>query len=109
MPYISRNPKGHIMAIALSPNAEIRESVPADHPEVLEFLALLADQPDASFLHSDLSLIRVLEDLVNLLVDRGVVQFADFPEAAQRKLLERGRLRARIRDVSLLETEARLF
>lgn len=38
---------------------------------------------------SDLELVRVLEDLVDVLVSRGVIRYTDLPEAAQRKLHER--------------------
>lgn len=38
---------------------------------------------------SDSEMARVLEDLVDVLITRGVIQFTDLPEAAQAKLLER--------------------
>ena len=44
-------------------------------------------------MESDLAMARVLEDLIDLLIDKGVVMFSDFPEAARRKLLERHGLR----------------
>lgn len=43
---------------------------------------------------SDLELIRVLEDLVAVLVERGVIRYTDLPEAAQRKLQARAEVRA---------------
>jgi hypothetical protein len=36
----------------------------------------------------------VLEDLIDVLITRGVIQFTDLPEAAQAKLLERRQTRA---------------
>lgn len=38
---------------------------------------------------TDASLARVTEDLINLLVERGVIRFTDLPQAAQDKLLAR--------------------
>ena len=38
---------------------------------------------------SDIELSRVLEDLIDLLIDRGVIQFTDLPSPAQVKLLQR--------------------
>jgi hypothetical protein len=38
---------------------------------------------------SDLALARVMEDLIDVLIEKGVIMFTDFPEAAQKKLLER--------------------
>jgi hypothetical protein len=36
----------------------------------------------------------VLEDLIDVLITRGVIQFTDLPEPAQAKLLERRETRA---------------
>ena len=38
---------------------------------------------------TDAGLARVTEDLINILIDKGVIQFTDLPAAAQTKLLER--------------------
>ena len=38
---------------------------------------------------SDAGLARVTEDLIDILITRGVIQFTDFPPAAQAKLLDR--------------------
>ncbi len=43
---------------------------------------------------TDTSLVRVLEDLIDVLITRGVIQFTDLPEPAQAKLLERRETRA---------------
>jgi hypothetical protein len=37
--------------------------------------------------------VRVLDDLVNLLIDKNLIRFTDLPVAAQRKLIERRGLR----------------
>lgn len=43
---------------------------------------------------TDSDLARVLEDLIDVLITRGLIQFTDLPDAAQAKLLERRRTRA---------------
>ena len=43
---------------------------------------------------TDADLVRVLEDLIDVLITRGVIQFTDLPEAAQAKLLGRRQTRA---------------
>ena len=43
---------------------------------------------------SDSGLARVTEDLIDILILRGVIQFTDFPPAAQAKLLSRRQTRA---------------
>lgn len=53
-------------------------------------------KPNASkaLAETDISLARVLEDLIDVLITRGQIQFTDLPEAAQAKLLERRQTRA---------------
>ena len=55
-------------------------------------------QPDkaTALSQTDTSLVRVLEDLIDVLITRGVIQFTDLPEAAQAKLLERRETRANL-------------
>ena len=53
-------------------------------------------QPEkvAALSQTDTSLVRVLEDLIDVLITRGHIQFTDLPQAAQAKLLERRQTRA---------------
>jgi len=65
-------------------------------------------QPDKidALSRSDTSLVRVLEDLIDVLINRGVIQFTDLPEAAQAKLLERREARATLsKRLQLLPTD----
>lgn len=54
---------------------------------------------------TDLGLIRVLEDVIDLLIERGVIRFTDLPAAAQTKLLERRSMRASLQKLDLLGDE----
>ena len=47
---------------------------------------------------TDAGLARVLEDLIEVLITRGLIQFTDLPEPAQAKLLERRETRAILAD-----------
>lgn len=60
---------------------------------------------------SDLEVIRVLEDVVNVLVERGVIRYTDLPEAARRKLEDRATTRAGLDGLGALveEEDERLF
>lgn len=49
--------------------------------------------PGHALAQSDAGLARVTEDLIDILINRGVIQFTDFPPAAQAKLLERRQTR----------------
>ncbi|OEJ67122.1 hypothetical protein [Magnetovibrio blakemorei] len=94
MPYVMRNAEGRIVAV-LSEQVEGSEMVSANDPGLGQFLA--ADSPEQraqrELMESDLGLIRVIEDLINVLVERGVIMFNDFPEPVQRKLLMRSGMR----------------
>ncbi len=46
------------------------------------------------FMRSDLEMIRVYEDLIDLLLTKRIIMLTDFPPAAQEKLLNRKKLRS---------------
>ena len=55
---------------------------------------------------SDSGLARVTEDLIDILILRGLIQFTDFPPAAQAKLLSRRQTRATLsRRLRLLDDQ----
>lgn len=94
-----RDHQGRIVALArLAPDAENSElagwqAVAADDAEVDAFVYAESSQVQA-LRNTDVGLVRVLEDLIDVLINRGLLQFTDLPEAAQAKLLERRQSRA---------------
>jgi hypothetical protein len=105
MPFVSRDPSGRIVALSDTPPADVSsadggEQLPATHPEVLAFLFGDGDDPQARLFASDLALIRVVEDLVEVLVKKHVITLTDLPAAAQDKLMGRRSLRAYLSGVS---------
>ena len=48
-----------------------------------------ARDPAAELMRSDADMVRVLEDLIDVLIERGVIKFTDLPKPAQVKLLQR--------------------
>lgn len=66
----------------------------------------VSSAPDSMLSHTDMGLARVLEDLIDVLIGKGLLQFTDLPEPAQRKLLERRSTRAQLgRSLKLLPGE----
>lgn len=104
MLYVKRDRDGRIAAVSQEEEAEGWESLPPDDPEVAAFVSLLAGGQNG-LLGTDLALARVLEDLINLLMERDVLRFTDFPEAAQKKLMERRSMRSSLRSLRLLDEE----
>ena len=123
MPYIRRDDDGHINALVDDPEGPGAEEASIGDPEVLAFLFgddMARAVPDGCVLHapqclemilglhehrklfeqSDLALVRVLEDLITLLVDKGVLRYTDLPAAAQGKLRQRQQVRIGTTDQS---------
>jgi hypothetical protein len=94
MIYARRDTQGRITAISLIEDAEHPEAIADDAAELAAFQAATG-----KFLRSDLALARVLEDLMEVLIDKAVIRFTDLPVAAQNKLLARQAMR---RGVNLL-------
>ena len=92
MPYVQRDSTGQVVAIFAQPGPGHDELQPAGHPD----LAALAGTGE--FAHLDADLIRVIEDVVDVLIDRGLLRLTDLPPDAQRKLLARKGARARLRE-----------
>ena len=44
-------------------------------------------------------MVRVLEDLISTLVDKGVINLTDLPKAAQDKIATRGTMRSKLSDL----------
>ncbi|MCR6631010.1 MAG: hypothetical protein NVV74_13725 [Magnetospirillum sp.] len=97
MPFVTRDESGRVVAVAEQPLDEEAEALPPEDPEVQAFLARMhgfeAAEGDDAFVSSDLSFIRVLEDLIEVLIRRGVLSLSDLPASAQDKLMQRRALR----------------
>ncbi|GGA67661.1 hypothetical protein GCM10011369_06630 [Neiella marina] len=100
--FVSRNTSGDIVAIAREQNEQFSEAITTDNPELLTFLKQHGEDADILSLlqSSDTPLIRVLEDLIQLLIKKNMIQFTELPTAAQQKLLERKEIRTRLSDLS---------
>jgi len=91
--FVRRDGDGRIIAVSRERIPEVSEPLDADGLELLEFLQGSTHDPVSALRASDLEFIRVLEDLIEVLITRGVIQFTDLPDAAQDKLLGRKSLR----------------
>ncbi len=105
MPYVLRGMDGKIQAISqTSLSLDGWEELETGNKEYLEYLdsAIKVEDP---FRESDIQLARVLEDLISLLIDRDFIRFTDFPEPAQKRLIERQGLRMKNAKLNLLDDE----
>jgi hypothetical protein len=107
--FVSRNGQGEITAVSREATQEIAERLDPGDPELSQFLHGAAGQGARSALRaSDLEVVRVLEDLIEVLIEKGVIQFTELPEAAQKKLLQRKGLR-RSSDLTLFDDDEGLI
>ncbi len=98
MPYIERSAEGKIIGLRTIGGPNLKEEKSVTDEEVLEFLK---DNMDNTFLksllaHSDAGLIRLVEDLIDLLTKKNVILFTELPEKAQEKIMERKQIREKI-------------
>lgn len=96
MAYVFKNAQGNIAASSIEDLGEGWVFIENDAKEYVEFLenSLAGASP---FRESDIQLARVLEDLISILIDRGMVRFTDFPPAAQKRLSTRDSMRKKNR------------
>lgn len=103
MPFVKRDEDGKIVRVHMTTAEEGLEEVDSFDPELNAFLheKLLETVAKQAWIESDLALVRVIEDLVDALIEKGVLMFTDLPEAAQAKLRKRFGLR---KEFSYMET-----
>ncbi|MFC7367342.1 MULTISPECIES: tryptophan synthase subunit beta like protein [Vreelandella] len=105
--YIKRNAQGEIVMLSKEPSPECNDTINEDSPEVFAFLAEQTGQ-SAQFIASDLAFVRVVEDMLEVLLEKGVISFTDLPSAAQSKIMERKSLRSKS-SVNLLSDDGDIF
>ena len=96
MLYARRGANGRIEALFKAKPRGRSEAVAADHPEVVTFLSGGISQaggtlPQGSgrWRDDDLAMARVVEDLIDVLIQKEVLTLTDLPLPAQRKLMGR--------------------
>jgi len=96
MPFVHRDAEGNILAV-YEEYVEGTEEVAGDDPALVAFVKRNLPHAENVVLDdwvlSDLALARVLEDLIEVLMEKKLILFTDFPEGAQQKLRERRGLR----------------
>ena len=101
MPFVHKDANGKIIAVYTDPVEGAVEVMPGD-PALIDFIQQNIPTTDAGedWDKSDLGLARVIEDLIDVLIEKKVSLFTDFPEGAQKKLRDR---RGRPKEFDLVE------
>lgn len=112
MPYVQRDNAGKIVAVSAKETETTREWMEEGSHDLNAFLldmALGKDGADIGTIRalseSDLTMIRVVEDVVDLLIEQNLLRFTDLPAPAQDKLLKRRSLRQSINPLTLMSDD----
>jgi len=108
MPYVTRDSEGRITALHANPHGDTQERLAADHPDLLAFVGCHVRLAEirSELESSDLELIRVLEDLITVLINNGIIRLTDLPLEAQKKLSLRGELRGQLGGIGDMAPES---
>ena len=98
MPYITRTEQGTIACLMRDAPAAGAEFLAADDAEVSAFLG---GAPLEAFDRLDADFVRVIEDVIDTLIVKNIINITDLPEQAQAKLFARKSFRERITQHSL--------
>jgi hypothetical protein len=107
MPYVSRDENGNIVGIFRSPMSGASEELAAEDPEVIQFLSDSgsSEQLKWELFVSDLLMGRLVEDLIDVMIQKNLMNITDLPGGAQRKLMRRRHLREKMQAADGLLTD----
>ena len=94
MPFIRRNAQGAIDSLHRRDEGGA-EFLPDEHPDVRAFIGAAASPPGEGFATLDADFIRVIEDVIDTLISKNVINITDLPLEAQTKLFGRKGYRER--------------
>ncbi|WP_040259425.1 MULTISPECIES: hypothetical protein [Pseudomonas] len=101
--YVERNGEGQLMRVQPTEFPGYTETLAADHLDIQAWFSSEAVETSLKQLRqSDLDMVRVLDDLIQLLTSKGVIRITDLPPAAQAKLLDRTQAREALGGLSRL-------
>jgi hypothetical protein len=94
MPYIRRNADASIESLHRHAEQDAQEFLDGDHAEVRAFVGRVTpDGEDFSSLDADF--VRVIEDVIDALLSKNIINAIDLPAEAQAKLFARKSFRDR--------------
>jgi hypothetical protein len=94
MPYIRRDAAGAIASLHREASFEASEFLPEGDPAVLAFVGA-GPRDDDGFARLDADFVRVLEDVIDTLIGKNLINITDLPAEAQAKLFSRKSFRER--------------
>ena len=110
MPYVIRDAEKKIVQVFEEPVTGASEQISPDSSEMKEFqqdhTAHTVEALRRQLAESDSGMARLVEDLIDVLIGKGVIKFTDLPQAAGAKYLERLSTRERMHAVKSIIVDA---
>ncbi len=109
MPFVTKDSSGAVIGVHQKMVAG-GTIVPPHDPALLAFLKKSAEIDDRStaLSESDREMARVIEDLIELMIDKRMISLGELPAAAQEKVLKRQRLRGDLKWMGGLVSEEKM-
>ncbi|MDX1351840.1 MAG: hypothetical protein R3254_02440 [Thiomicrorhabdus sp.] len=107
MLYIEKNSAGEIENIHFSPQENLEE-ISLHDPKLKAFIenAPNSDEIIQKVLNRlDLDMVRIIEDVIDILIDKNVMLFTDLPDPVQNKILFKKNIRNLSSNNSIIEDE----
>lgn len=107
MIYVERNLDGHIINVELTSGIN-REEISVGDSELIEFIKQSPSCEELTnlILHRlDLDMVRVIEDLLDIMIERDLIRFTDLPLPVQEKLMFKRKIRTLSNEKTLLQEE----
>lgn len=108
MPYVRRNASGQIDSLHRT-EAAGTEFIAEGDPDLLAFVGDSGAESPRPFDRLDADFVRVIEDVIDTLIVKNVLNVTDLPPNAQAKLFARKSFRERVSQSSLRLFEATDF
>jgi hypothetical protein len=109
MPYVSRDSSGKISGVFEHAEVGVAEEIGAADPELKRFLVeqglATSDSARQVLEESDRKMIRLVDDLIDLMIEKDVIKFTDLPPAAGEKYLHRQVARRRLQQIIVGEDD----
>ncbi len=102
MLYAEKDANGVIVAIRKMTESEAQGNKPVSTADLADFLSGSETMLQSLLAQLDIGVIRVLDDLIDLLVRKNIIVLTDLPEEARKKLFERKSVRYKMQEQHFL-------
>ncbi|MBF0383348.1 MAG: hypothetical protein HQL69_20200 [Magnetococcales bacterium] len=107
--HVKRDANRMISSVSSKPLPGHDEKLPAGHPEIISFVSDIDNEQDrvssSNLVTTDYHMLRIVEDLIEILVAKNIIKCTDLPVEAAAKLDYRRQLRGSNVGIELLDDD----